>query len=79
MKKKKVPACLKMVFFFFGLNSSIGDLQEEMTPEEYMALVRAGHIQPTHEELAQLGLLDSYDGEEFDDQEYDEDGNPLSG
>jgi hypothetical protein len=51
-----------------------------MTPEEYLALVRAGHIQPTHEELAQLGLLDSYDGEEFEeDGEYDEEGNQLSG
>jgi hypothetical protein len=81
MKKKRDKACcLKVIFEFSGQNFGIGDGNEEMTPEEYLALVRSGHIQPTHEELAQLGLLDSYDGEEFEeDGEYDEEGNPLSG
>jgi hypothetical protein len=30
--------------------------------------VRAGYIQPTPEELQQLGLLDSYDGEEEEEE-----------
>jgi hypothetical protein len=82
MKRKRGRACCLMVNFefFWGSNFGIGDGNEEMTPDEYLALVRAGHIQPTHEELAQLGLLDSYDGEEFEeDGEYDEEGNQLSG
>ena len=48
-----------------------GDQPEEMTPQEYLAAVRAGYIKPTAEELAQLGLQENYDGE--DDDGFDDD------
>jgi len=43
------------------------ELPEEMTPEDYIAAVKAGLIKPTEEELAQLGLLEGFEDDEDED------------